>query len=58
MRAKEFILIESEGGMARRAEEAGRGKRVAFKNADGNVIHMIASQVFPKMQTSETIIKN
>jgi hypothetical protein len=48
MRAKEFILIESEGGMARRAEEAGRGKRVAFKNADGNVIHMIASQVFPQ----------
>jgi len=30
MRAKEFILFESEGGMARRAEEAGRGKRVAF----------------------------
>jgi hypothetical protein len=48
MRAKEFILIESEGGMARRAEEAGRGKRVAFKNADGNVINMIASQVFPQ----------
>jgi len=48
MRAKEFILIESEGGMARRAEEAGRGKRVAFKNADGNVINMIAAQVFPQ----------
>jgi len=48
MRAKEFILIESEGGMARRAEEAGRGKRIAFKNADGNVINMIASQVFPQ----------
>lgn len=48
MRAKEFILIESEGGMARRAEEASRGKRIAFKNADGNVINMIASQVFPQ----------
>jgi hypothetical protein len=48
MRAKEFILIESEGGMARRAEEADRGKRVAFKNADGNIINMIAAQVFPQ----------
>ncbi len=47
MRAKEFILIESEGGMARRSEEAGRGKRVAFKNADGNIITMVGSQVFP-----------
>lgn len=48
MRAKEFILIESEGGMARRAEEAGRGKRVAFKNSDGNVINMVSAQVFPQ----------
>lgn len=48
MRAKEFILIESEGGMSRRAEEAGRGKRVAFKNADGNIINMIGAQVFPQ----------
>ncbi len=48
MRAKEFILIESEGGMARRAEEAGRGKRVSFKNANGNVIDMISAQVFPQ----------
>lgn len=48
MRATEFILKESEGGMARRAEEAGRGKRVAFKNADGNVISIFASQVFPQ----------
>lgn len=48
MRAKEFILIESEGGMARRAEEAGRGKRIAFKNSDGNIITMIGAQVFPQ----------
>lgn len=48
MRAREFILIESEGGMARRAEEAVRGKRVAFKNTAGNVINMVDSQVFPQ----------
>jgi hypothetical protein len=48
MRAKEFILIESEGGMARRAEEAERGKRVAFKNADGKVISIFGSAVFPQ----------
>lgn len=47
MRAREFIT-ESEGGMARRAEEAGRGKRIAFKNAAGNVITMISAQVFPQ----------
>ena len=47
MRAKQFIT-ESEGGMARRAEEAGRGKRVAFKNQDGNVIAMLGSAVFPQ----------
>lgn len=48
MRAKEFILFESEGGMARRAEEVNRGKRVAFKNAGGNVITMIGAEVFPQ----------
>jgi hypothetical protein len=48
MRAKEFILIESEGGMMRRAEEAKRGKRVAFKNQAGNVISIIDSAVFPQ----------
>ena len=46
MRAKEF-LIESEGGMLRRAEEASRGKRVAFKNNAGNVIDMIDAVVIP-----------
>lgn len=48
MRAIEFILTESEGGMARRAEEAGRGKNISFKNADGNVIVMLGAEVFPK----------
>jgi hypothetical protein len=47
MRAKEF-LIESEGGMMRRAEEAQRGKRVAFKNAAGNVISILDTAVFPQ----------
>ena len=47
MRAKEFLL-ESEGGMARRAEEAGRGKRVAFKNSAGNIITMVDAIVFPQ----------
>lgn len=47
MRAKEF-LIESEGGMMRRAEEAKRGKRVAFKNQSGNVIAMVDSQIIPQ----------
>ena len=47
MRAKEF-LWESEGGMARRAEEAGRGKNVRFRNADGNVISILSSQVLPE----------
>jgi hypothetical protein len=47
MRAKEFIL-ESEGGMIRRAEEAQRGKRVAFKNAAGNVISILDTAVFPQ----------
>jgi len=48
MRAKEFLLVESEGGMARRAEEAGRGKRIAFKNNSGNVITMVDAIVFPQ----------
>lgn len=48
MRAKEFILVESEGGMIRRAEEANRGKRVAFRNADGNVISIVDTAVFPQ----------
>lgn len=47
MRAKEF-LIESEGGMMRRAEEAQRGKRVAFKNQAGNVISILDTAVFPQ----------
>lgn len=47
MRAKEF-LKESDGGMARRAEEAGRGKNVKFKNADGNVISILSSLVLPE----------
>lgn len=47
MRAKEFLL-ESEGGMARRAEEAGRGKRIAFKNNTGNIINMVDAVVFPQ----------
>lgn len=47
MRAKEFI-IESEGGMSRRAEEAARGKRVAFKNSAGHVITITTSAVFPQ----------
>ena len=47
MRAKEF-LIESEGGMMRRAEEAKRGKRIAFKNQSGNVISMVDSQIIPQ----------
>jgi hypothetical protein len=47
MRAKEF-LWESEGGMARRAEEAGRGKNVRFRNADGNVISILSSMVLPE----------
>jgi len=46
MRFYEF-LSESEGGMARRAEEAQRGKRVAFKNQAGDVITIITSAVFP-----------
>ena len=47
MRAKEF-LWESEGGMARRAEEAERGKNVRFRNADGNVISILSSKVLPE----------
>jgi hypothetical protein len=47
MRAKEF-LMESEGGMIRRAEEANRGKRVAFKNQAGNVITIVDAKVFPQ----------
>jgi hypothetical protein len=48
MRAFEFLLTESEGGMMRRAEEAQRGKRVAFKNAAGNVITILDTEVFPQ----------
>jgi len=47
MRAREFLLIESEGGMMRRAEEAGRGKPVRFRNKDGNVISMVSATVLP-----------
>jgi hypothetical protein len=47
MRAKEF-LWESEGGMSRRAEEAGRGKNVRFRNADGNIISILSSRVLPE----------
>lgn len=50
MRAKDF-LIESEGGMLRRAEEASRGKRVAFKNNAGNVIDMIDAVIIPEVET-------
>ena len=50
MRAKEF-LIESEGGMLRRAEEATRGKRVSFKNNAGNVIDMIDAVIIPEVET-------
>lgn len=48
MRAREFLLNESEGGMIRRAEEANRGKRVAFKNKTGHVISIIDTEVFPQ----------
>jgi hypothetical protein len=48
MRAREFLLTESEGGMMRRAEEAQRGKRVAFKNKSGHVINIVDSEVFPQ----------
>lgn len=48
MRAKEFLLFESEGGMIRRAEEAGRGKSVRFKNQDGNIISILDAVVFPE----------
>jgi hypothetical protein len=48
MRAREFLLVESEGGMIRRAEEANRGKRVAFKNKSGNVISIIDTEIFPQ----------
>ena len=34
--------------MARRAEEAGRGKNVRFRNADGNVISILSSMVLPE----------
>jgi len=47
MRARDFIT-ESEGGMARRAEEAQRGKRVAFRNQDGNIISILGAEVFPQ----------
>lgn len=47
MRAFEF-LVESAGGMMRRAEEAQRGQRVAFKNKAGNVINILDTQIFPK----------
>jgi len=50
MRAKEF-LIESEGGMLRRAEEASRGKRVSFKNNAGTVIDMIDAVIIPEVET-------
>lgn len=48
MRAEEF-LIESEGGMARRAEETARNpnKPVSFKNAQNNIITIIGAQAFP-----------
>jgi hypothetical protein len=48
----ESTLKESEGGMMRRAEEAQRGKRVAFKNAAGTVIHMLNTEVFPRVGDS------
>lgn len=47
MRARDFIT-ESEGGMLRRSEEAQRGKRMVFKNQDGNTITMLGAEVFPQ----------
>lgn len=48
MRAREFLLTESEGGMMRRAEEAQRGKNVSFKNSSDHIISIISSEVFPQ----------
>lgn len=47
MRARDF-LVESSGGMMRRAEESNRGKVISFRNPQGDNINLLDAYIIPE----------